>query len=168
MTVVGIDPGTATMGYGVVSVDERGGLVHRVHGVFTTSPDRPDEERLASLYADVARLLKEYEPDAAAVEELFFKNNVTTGIGVAQARGVALLACAHAEVPVVGYKPAEVKQGVVGAGRATKEQVQYMVRVLLGLRETPKPDDAADALAIAICHLHAAPATARAAKSARL
>jgi crossover junction endodeoxyribonuclease RuvC len=149
------------MGYGVVSSDERGRLAHHSHGVFRTAPSLSAEARLASLYADVARLLKSCDPDVAAVEELFFKNNVTTGIGVAQARGVVLLACAHADVPVVSYKPAEVKQGVVGAGRATKEQVQYMVRVLLGLRETPKPDDAADALAIAICHLHVGSATGR-------
>lgn len=154
MTVVGFDPGTATTGYGVVSSDEEGRLVCRSYGVFTTPPTLPPEKRLESLYADVSRLLKSWGPDIAAVEELFFKNNVTTGLSVAQARGVVLLACAHAEVPVVGYKPAEVKQGVVGVGQASKEQVQYMVRVLLRLRETPRPDDAADALAIAICHFH--------------
>lgn len=154
MTVVGFDPGTATTGYGVVSSDEKGSLLCRSYGAFTTPPTLSTGKRLERLYADVSRLLNAWRPDVAAVEELFFKNNVTTGIHVAQARGVVLLACAHADVPVVGYKPTEVKRGVVGVGRASKEQVQYMVRVLLRLRETPQPDDAADALAVAICHLH--------------
>jgi len=168
MTVVGIDPGTATLGYGVVSSDEGGRLVYRSHGAFTTPPALQIERRLASLYAEVLQLLKVWEPDVAAVEELFFKNNISTGISVAQARGVVLLACAHAGVPVVSYTPAEVKQGVVGVGRASKTQVQYMVRVLLGLPTPPKPDDAADALAVAICHLHVAPAMDRVLRSANL
>lgn len=161
MVVFGIDPGTERTGYGVVASSPQARLEHRGHGVIVTASSLAPEQRLACIYAELSRLLREYRPDVAAIEELFFKQNITTGIGVGQARGVAMLACAHAEVPIVGYKPAQVKQGVVGAGRATKEQVQYMVRVLLRLPEPPKSDDAADGLAIAICHLHCAPAVTR-------
>jgi crossover junction endodeoxyribonuclease RuvC len=161
MVVLGIDPGTERTGYGVVSADTRGRLSHRAHGVITTSSALAPEKRLACIYTALSHLLEEHRPEVAAIEELFFKQNITTGIGVGQARGVAMLACAHADVPVVGYKPAQVKQGVVGVGRATKQQMQYMVRVLLELDAVPRPDDAADGLALAICHLHTATARGR-------
>ena len=168
MVVLGIDPGTARTGYGVVALNDRGSLESRAHGVVSTSPSLSPEARLAEIYDALSALIREHRPDIVAIEEIFFKNNVTTGIGVAQARGVAMLAAAHAGISVVGYKPAEVKQAVVGVGRATKDQMRYMTRVLLGLREKPKPDDAADGLAVAICHLHRAPAVARIAKVATL
>jgi crossover junction endodeoxyribonuclease RuvC len=152
---LGIDPGTALMGFGVV--DEASGSLHAVHfGVFTTTNADSLPERLRTLYAKLRQLIAAYRPSAVAVESLFFNRNVRTALAVGQARGVALLAAAEAEVPVFEYSPLQVKDAVVGYGRASKEQVQAMIRALLRLEATPKPDDAADALAIAICHLHSA------------
>lgn len=165
MIVLGIDPGTATTGYGVVQTGERGSVRWKAHGTVRTSPELPPEQRLAQIYAELSELLRVHQPDVAAMEELFFKNNITSGISVGQARGVAMLACAHANVAVAHYKPAQVKQGVVGVGKATKEQMQAMVKTLLGLPEIPKPDDAADGLAVAICHLLAAPFMERRARA---
>ncbi|MBM3215839.1 crossover junction endodeoxyribonuclease RuvC [Candidatus Poribacteria bacterium] len=168
MLTVGFDPGTATLGYGFVRLDDGGVLRHVAHGAITTPPEAAPEQRLAMLYDALSSLLREHHPDAAAIEDLFIKNNVTTGIAVAQARGVTLLACAHAGVPVESYAPAQVKRSIVGAGRATKQQVQYMVQTLLGLRQPPRPDDAADGLANAICHLFAAPVASRISRVVRL
>lgn len=154
MVVLGIDPGTATTGYGLVR--EEGDVLQAVaFGVIHTEPNEALAQRLASLYAQLSDLVLTYKPDAAAVEELFFSRNVRTAMAVGQARGVALLTLAHARIPVDEYTPREVKQAVAGYGNAAKDQVQEMVRLLLNLPSVPYPDDAADALAIAICHLHA-------------
>ena len=152
MRFLGIDPGTASVGYGIV--DEQDGLVTVVdYGVIRTSPkDGDTAERLQIIYKALNKLLADYEPDAAAVEELFFGRNITTAIRVGQARGVLLLCLANAEVPVAEYSPPTIKEAVTGYGNADKEQIQYMVQNLLNLDEIPKPDDAADGLAIALTH----------------
>ena len=154
MIALGIDPGTARMGYGVVVAGSELRAVE--YGVVETRPDRPMPERLVILFDRLGELLEAHRPDVVAVEQLFFARNVTTAIAVGQARGVVLLAAARAGVPVVEYAPTEVKQAVVGFGRADKEQMQEMVRILLGLEHPPDPDDAADALAVALCHLQSA------------
>jgi len=155
MRVLGIDPGTATTGYGVV--EETGeGLRALAYGVVTTPPDLPLPRRLQTIYRELRRLVREWQPDAAAVEELYFNVNVRTAMGVGQARGVALLAMADEGLTVAEYGPGEVKQALTGYGGAEKRQMQEMVRMLLGLPSIPRPDDAADALAVAICHLHSA------------
>ncbi len=154
-TILGIDPGTATMGWGVVRSEAKGSRLRYVqHGAITTPPDWPMPRRLGRLFDGVTELVAGYRPDAVAVEELFFNTNVTTAITVGQARGVALLAAYRASHPVevAEYTPLEVKQAITSYGRADKRQVQEMVRSLLNLREVPKPDDAADGLAIAITH----------------
>ncbi|MBO9371608.1 MAG: crossover junction endodeoxyribonuclease RuvC [Chloroflexi bacterium] len=153
MRVLGIDPGTATTGYGVV--EETGeGLRALAYGVVTTPPDLPLPQRLQAIYRELRRLVREWQPDAAAVEELYFNVNVRTAMSVGQARGVALLAMADEGLTVAEYGPGEVKQALTGYGGAEKRQMQEMVRMLLGLPSIPRPDDAADALAVAICHLH--------------
>lgn len=138
------------MGYGVV---DSGGSRPRAlaHGEIVTHPGQPADRRLLHLHRELSRLLQEWHPDLVAVEELFFGRNVTTALTVGQARGVALLAAAQAGIPVAEYTPMQVKQAVTGWGRAAKEQVQAMVRALLGLADAPRPDDAADALAVALC-----------------
>ncbi len=153
MRVLGIDPGTAITGYGVV--EEKGGeLKALAFGAIRTSAKQPLPTRLQAVYRGVKELVLEWKPSAAAVEELFFSSNVRTAMSVGQARGVALLALADAGLSVAEYTPLTVKQAVTGYGGADKAQVQEMVRLLLGLAEAPKPDDAADALAVAICHLN--------------
>ena len=149
-----IDPGTATTGYGLVRLEPDGGLVAVSYGVILTPKEESAPARLEMFYRDLRALLKKFHPDTAAVEKLFFQRNVSTAILVGQARGVALLALQQAGVDIFEYTPNEVKQAVAGYGSADKKQVQDMVRVLLGLSEIPKPDDAADALAIAITHLN--------------
>jgi len=152
-TVLGLDPGTATTGYGLVQA--RGSQLHCIaYGTLNTPAKTPMPERLAMLFAELKTLITQYQPESAAVEQLFFYRNVTTAISVAQARGVVLLALQQAGLSIGEYTPLQVKQGVVGYGGADKKQVQQMVKVLLGLNEIPKPDDAADALAVAICHSH--------------
>ena len=153
--VLGIDPGTAITGYGVVE-DAGGGLKTLAFGVIRTPAGQPLPVRLQSIYRAVRELATEWEPATAAVEELFFSSNVRTAMSVGQARGVTLLALADAGLTVAEYTPLTVKQAVTGYGNADKAQVQEMVRLLLGLAEVPRPDDAADALAVAICHLHSA------------
>ncbi|HWQ13102.1 MAG TPA: crossover junction endodeoxyribonuclease RuvC [Roseiflexaceae bacterium] len=156
MRTIGIDPGTARMGWGIV--EERAGQLHLVAcDVLTTPAGVPQAERLMRLYDELRQLVREYRPDAAAVEELFFGKNVNTAITVGQARGVALLALAQAGLPVHEYKPSAVKQAVAGYGGADKRQMQEMVRLTLNLASAPRPDDAADAVAIAICHAYSAP-----------
>lgn len=150
MRVLGIDPGLATTGYGIVDRDGDGYKVVEA-GVITTSPTEPLPQRLKTIYEGVQELIDEYRPDRVAVEELYFAKNVKTAISVAQARGVILLA-AHG-LPTAGYTPLEVKLQITGFGRAGKGQIQGMVTRLLGLKTRPQPDDAADALAIALCHL---------------
>ena len=151
---LGIDPGTATTGYGLVRLMPDGELVAVSFGVISTSKDETPSARLEMLYTDLRKLLKQHKPDTSAVEKLFFARNVTTGIAVGQARGVVLLALQQAGVEIFEYTPKEVKNAVAGYGSAEKRQVQEMVRALLQLDSIPKPDDAADALAIAITHLN--------------
>ncbi|MBI5929101.1 MAG: crossover junction endodeoxyribonuclease RuvC [Chloroflexi bacterium] len=153
MLVLGIDPGTARTGYGLVREHSDGTLEAVAYGVFTTTPDTPTAYRLLSLYTQLRQLLVEHQPEQVAVEELFFGKNVTTGITVAQARGVLLLALAQAGLPIYEYKPKTAKMTITGFGSADKNQMQEMIRQLLGLEKIPKPDDAADGLAIAITHL---------------
>lgn len=154
--VLGVDPGTAITGYGVVAEDSAGEFVLLACGVIRTEAHVAMHLRLLELFRDLQAILEEFEPDEMAVEKLFFGRNVTTAISVGQARGSILLAAALAGVDIVEYTPAEVKQAISGYGNADKEQVQEMVRQLLGLAEAPQPDDAADGVAIAICHLQAA------------
>ncbi len=157
MRTLGIDPGTAIMGWGVVEEMGGGALRPIAHGALTTPAGTEPAHRLLLLYQGLTGLLHEYHPAAAAVEELFFSRNVTTALAVGQARGVVLLALAQADIPIYEYKPRAVKQAVAGYGAADKRQMQEMVRLTLGLDARPRPDDAADALAIAICHAYTAP-----------
>jgi len=150
---VGIDPGTARLGYGVIDAD---GPRAVDFGVVETPSGLALPDRLAALFDRLTDLLADHRPRAVAVEQLFFARNATTAMAVGQARGVVLLAAARAGVPVAEYTPAEVKQAVVGYGRAEKGQMQEMVRLLLGLERVPHPDDAADALAVALCHAQTA------------
>ena len=151
MRILGIDPGYGITGFGLVDA-QRGQLRLLNCGAITTPPNTEFAWRLEVIYNDMRQLLEVAKPDAVAIEELFFGQNVTTGIGVAQSRGVILLAIRQAGVPYYEYKPMQVKQAVVGYGNATKHQVQDMTKRLLHLTAMPKPDDAADAIAIALCH----------------
>lgn len=153
MIVLGIDPGTAITGYGFVK-DAGNGPALVAYGVVTTPKGLAMPERLKIIYKELTDLILLHRPASAAVEKLFFARNVTTAMTVGQARGVAILALAQANVLVGEYTPKDVKQAVAGYGGADKPQVQQMVRAILNLNEVPKPDDAADALAVAICHLH--------------
>lgn len=153
MRIIGIDPGTAICGYGIIDVV--GSRLQTVaYGAITTTPQDTDAMRLEILFNDLSDILEEYRPDKFGIEKLFFNRNVTTAITVAQARGVILLAANQRRIPIYEYTPLQVKQAVVGYGKATKEQVIYMTMNMLGIRETIKPDDTADALAIAICTAH--------------
>ena len=151
MRILGIDPGYGITGFGLIEA-ERGTSRLLQCGAITTPAGMDFSARLEVIYEDMRKLLEMAKPDAVAIEELFFGQNVTTGIGVAQARGVVLLAVRQAGLEITSYKPMQVKQAVVGYGNATKHQVQDMTRRLLGLSTMPKPDDAADAIAIALCH----------------
>jgi crossover junction endodeoxyribonuclease RuvC len=152
--VLGFDPGTATTGYGVV--DGTGNrLRHIAHGTVETPAGMPFADRLHRIYADTCRLLDEYRPIGVSIERLYFAQNVTTGLAVAQARGVIALAAAQRGLPIGEYSPLQVKQAVVGHGKATKRQVQEMIKILLNLDALPRPDDAADGLGLAICQIHA-------------
>ncbi|MBX3086151.1 MAG: crossover junction endodeoxyribonuclease RuvC [Anaerolineae bacterium] len=155
MIIMGIDPGTATTGYAFVSEDAGGDPIAVAYGVIITKPDMKMPNRLQIIYREVKRLIAEYKPKAAAIEEMFFGKNVTAAITVAQGRGVALMALADANLPIYEYKPAEVKQTIAGSGNAPKAQMQEMVKTLLNLETIPKPDDAADALAIALTAMQA-------------
>lgn len=155
MVILGIDPGVATIGFGLIRA-ERGKNTLLQYGVITTPPGIPLSERLLQISRDMEQLLETFKPDEMAVEELFFTKNITTGIAVAHGRGVILLAAEKAGVPVFEYTPMQVKQGVVGYGKAEKKQVMLMTQRLLNMKDIPRPDDAADALAIAICHSRAA------------
>ncbi len=155
MLVLGVDPGTAITGYGLVREDGDH-LVLLECGVITTSAGDGLPARLQAIYQGLSRLARDHRPDAAAVEELFFSRNARTALAVGQARGVALLALADGGLPVYEYKPLQVKLAIAGYGGAGKAQVQEMVRLLLDLDAVPEPDDAADAVAIAVCHIHSA------------
>lgn len=154
MLVIGIDPGTATTGYGLIREEPDGHLNTVDYGVIQTSSDLSLPERLSVIYHRIVELSNLHRPQSGAVEKLYFQRNVRTAINVGQGRGVALLALAETGVKVSEYTPLEVKQAVSGYGKADKNQVQQMVKTLLSLTEIPKPDDAADALAVAICHIH--------------
>jgi crossover junction endodeoxyribonuclease RuvC len=157
--VLGVDPGTALCGYGVVE-EADGKLRLLAHGAICTVARLPLPQRLLTIYADLAALLAEYNPGAVAVEEIFFARNARTALAVGQARGVALLVAAQAGVPVFEYTPLQVKMALTGYGSAPKSQVQGVVRLVLDLGFVPQPDDAADAIAVAICHIHSARLTA--------
>lgn len=152
MRVIGFDPGTATTGYGVVE-GSGSRLRHLAHGTIDTPPKQPFEDRLKTIYEEAMRLLDSFHPDAVAIERLYFKQNISTGIGVAQARGVLALAAAQKGLPIGEFSPTEAKTAVTGYGRADKRQMQEMIRILLNLDDLPRPDDAADALGLAICQV---------------
>lgn len=151
MKILGIDPGTATTGFGLIAKDGAK-LKSLDYGVISTSKDKEMHSRLEVLYDDINSLIKQHKPEVIVVEKLFFTSNITTAMTVSQARGVVLLAASKNKVPIAEYTPLQVKMAVSGYGKATKKQVQEMVKRILKLDSTPKPDDAADALAIAICH----------------
>ncbi len=153
MLSLGIDPGTAIVGYGLVREAQDGALQAVHYGVIRTPSKTPMPERLETIFTRIQNIIATYQPNRAAVEELFFARNVTTALTVAQSRGVILLALQTARIPIAEYKPNIVKQSISGYGGADKEQMQEMVRLLLGLDAIPQPDDAADALAIAITDL---------------
>jgi crossover junction endodeoxyribonuclease RuvC len=152
--VLGIDPGTATTGFGLVREKDDGSLEMVEFGIISTPKEEAAHRRLVQLYDEMKKIIKRYKPDSVGVEKLFFQRNISTAIAVGQARGVVMLAIAQANLDVAEYTPNEVKQAVAGYGSADKKQVQEMVRVLLSMPSIPKPDDAADALAIAITHIH--------------
>jgi crossover junction endodeoxyribonuclease RuvC len=154
MRVLGIDPGTARMGWGVIEGDDEPCVV--AYGTLTTPAGQPLSGRLHDLFLALREVVADHRPDTAALEELFFARNVRTAFSVGQARGAALVALAEAGLTVHEYSPLEVKMAVTGYGAAEKAQVQEMVRALLSLDEIPRPDDAADALAVALCHFHSA------------
>jgi crossover junction endodeoxyribonuclease RuvC len=154
MVVLGVDPGIAITGYGVVKEDESGNLLLVDYGAIRTSKDSSLPDRLIELHQKLTEILFLHRPMSGAVEKLFFQKNVRTAMSVGQARGVALLAFGQAQVGIAEYTPLEIKQAVTGYGGADKNQVQQMVRALLTMEEIPRPDDAADALAVAICHIH--------------
>jgi len=151
---LGVDPGTATTGYGIVKDSPDGRLKKICYGVIRTDPKTPYSLRLKKIHEGITDLINQYNPEVVAIEQLFFNKNIKTALSVAQSRGVVILTAALADLDIAEYTPLQVKEAVHGYGRADKVQVQHMVKVLLGLEEIPKPDDAADALAIAICHLH--------------
>ncbi|MFO7944637.1 MAG: crossover junction endodeoxyribonuclease RuvC [Anaerolineales bacterium] len=152
--VIGIDPGTAITGYGLVRMNSHSELEGVDYGVVTTPSDWEEPRRLLFIYNALREIVDKYHPESCAVENIFFQRNVRTAIRVGQGRGAALIAMATSNLPMGEYTPSEIKQAVVGYGNADKNQVQQMVKLLLDLDEIPQPDDAADALAVAICHLH--------------
>jgi len=154
MLALGVDPGTETTGYAIVEENDLGNLRAVKYGVIKTHHSDSAEKRLQIIFKEMGELINLHRPQTGAVEKLFFQKNVTTALAVGQARGVILLAMAEAGVEIAEYSPQEVKLAVTGYGAAEKRQVQIMVQTMLSLDELPKPDDAADALAIAICHLH--------------
>ena len=151
MLILGIDPGIAILGYGLVRYEANKFTVID-YGAITTNAGTPMSKRLTQIYGELTDIIERHKPDAFAVEELFFNKNIKTALTVGHARGVAVLAGCKAGINIYEYTPLQVKQAVVGYGRAEKQQIQQMVKILLNLREIPKPDDVADALAVAICH----------------
>lgn len=153
MRILGIDPGYATVGWGVLEYDNmRFGVVK--YGAITTSPETPFEKRISEIYDDMCIILEKFRPDHMSIEKLFFNDNITTGIDVAHARGVIMLAAVQHNVKIFEYTPLQVKSAVTGYGHAKKHQMQEMTKNILHLKAVPKPDDTADALALAICHGH--------------
>lgn len=155
MIILGIDPGYAILGWGIV--EHRGNSFRSIaHGAVTTPKEMEMPDRLEALYDGLREIIEEYRPEVASIEKLFFNTNTTTAINVGQARGVAILACIKGGLEIAEYTPLEIKQALTGYGRAEKKQMQFMVKTMLNLKEVPKPDDTADALAAAICHGHSA------------
>ena len=154
MVVLGIDPGTANLGWGIIKRTEGEAYKVGAYGCIRTDRSNLFSRRLEEIHKKLSRVVKKYQPDIAAIEQLFFAKNVKTAISVGEARGVAILVAAEANLHVAEYTPLQVKQSLVGYGRAEKKQMQKMLKVLLGLKDIPKPDDAADALAVALCHLN--------------
>jgi crossover junction endodeoxyribonuclease RuvC len=166
MRILGIDPGYAILGYGIV--DMKGNhFISVAYGAVTTEAGSDMPDRLKHLYSSLMEIIAEYQPEAASIEELFFHTNTTTAMNVSQARGVAILACINSGLTVDEYTPLQIKQALTGMGRADKGQVQFMVKNLLKLEMTPKPDDVADALAAAICHGNSSCARTRMSKALR-
>ena len=155
MVILGIDPGVATIGFCVIEASRQGNTLIQ-YGTITTPPGIPLSNRLLQIFDDMEELIHTFHPDEMAVEELFFNTNITTGISVAHGRGVILLAAEKLGVPIYEYTPMQVKQAVVGFGKAEKKQVMLMTQRLLHMKQIPRPDDAADALAIAVCHSRSA------------
>ena len=153
MRILGIDPGLGTMGWGVIDTD---GVKHRLvqYGAILTQPGQPLPQRLRAIFKGVNQLMETFRPEDVAFEELFFSKNITTGMAVSAARGVALVAVAEKTDNLFEYTPMQIKQAITGYGKADKHQIQMMVRLMLGMEDTPRPDDAADALAVAITHAH--------------
>lgn len=152
MIVIGIDPGLATVGFGVLRKEEK--LTPLSYGCIRTSAEKKTPERLLEIYEEINALFEKYAPSAVAVERLFFNKNVTNAMSVSEARGVIFLAAQQKRIPVFEYTPLQVKQAITGSGRADKKQMQEMIKRLLSLKEIPKPDDAADGLSIALCHIN--------------
>ena len=150
--ILGIDPGTGILGFGVIDVDAKGKTTLVDAGVIRTPVNQADSDRLATIYDELHEIITELKPGVMAVEKLFFAQNVTTAMSVSQARGVVLLCGKQHKLELHEYTPQQIKQAMTGYGRADKKQIQEMVRIVLGLKEVPKPDDCADALAAAICH----------------
>lgn len=155
MRILGIDPGYATIGFGIIDA-QRGSFQLRQYGTITTPADLPFEKRLEVIYDDMNRLLDAAAPDVMAIEELFWGHNVTTGIGVSHGRGVILLAASQRNLPINEYTPMQIKLAVVGYGNATKHQVMDMTKRMLHMEQVARPDDAADAIAVALCHARSA------------
>ena len=151
MRILGIDPGTGILGFGVIDVSKNGMKMVEA-GVVTTPPHTPHDERLEDIFDSLQEIVAATKPDQVSIEKLFFSKNVTTAMTVAEARGVAILVARKARIPIAEYNPMQIKQSLTGYGKADKKQVQEMVRMQLGLKEVPKPDDCADALAAAITH----------------
>ena len=153
MIVIGIDPGVARLGYGVIQVD-KGVIIPLCYGCIQTRAGKRQAERLLAIYSEITALFTKYPPDFLAIEKLFFTKNVTSAMSVSEVRGVILLAAEQHHIPVEEYTPNQIKQAITGSGRADKVQMQEMIKRLLHLDEIPKPDDAADGLSIALCHIH--------------
>lgn len=153
MRILGIDPGYGLVGFGVIDSESYGKYCAVEYGVISTEKDTKFSDRLLIIYDGMKYLIDKFHPDAVAIEELFFHTNTTTAISVAEARGVIIISAKHCKLPLFEYTPLQIKSALTGNGRAEKAQVQYMVKNILELDKTPKPDDSADALAVAICHL---------------
>ncbi|VVB84994.1 Crossover junction endodeoxyribonuclease RuvC [uncultured archaeon] len=153
MIIIGIDPGLATVGFGVIQ-KEKNRITPVSYGCIRTSSEKQNPQRLLEIYNELNALFEKYAPSEIAVEKLFFTNNITSAMGVSEARGVIFLAAQQKNIPVIEYTPKQVKQAITGSGRADKKQMQEMIKKLLGLDEIPKPDDAADGLSIALCHIN--------------
>ncbi len=156
MRIIGIDPGTGILGFGVIDINQKGKCVLVDGGVIRTPVKQADSKRLLTIYEELSEIISTHKPDIMSVEKLFFAQNVTTAMSVAQARGVVLLCGEQNNLELFEYTPLQIKQAITGYGKADKKQIQEMVKVILGLQEIPKPDDCADALATAICHANSA------------